>query len=133
MVTFAFHFGPNLINFGKLGGLNAQDFVGTVNHDGVPTVRAIKQYQSDHGSWPKDIEALTPNYLNAAMIHGGQDFSCSGTTPQFEFWTKYNHRVIYDFTPGSERWTVAGPFVNGPIPLPPVAISPSAQPVSPSR
>lgn len=53
----------------------------------------------------------------------GQNVGSSG----YELYTKYGQIITYDFKPGAEGWSVHGPFANGPIPVPPVTISPSAK------
>ncbi len=112
-IAIAFYFGPNVINFGKLTRLSPDDFVGIVQRDCVPTVRAMKEYQRDHGKLPTQNEDLAPRYLPEAP----KGF-ISMERGHFQCLTMWNHFVIYDFTPGAEGWSVRGPFANGQIRAP---------------
>jgi hypothetical protein len=122
------YFGSNMIMFGKLTGLSAADFIPDVQNKAVPVVLAIKKYQRDTGQLPNQITDLPPKYLpSTSNIEG--DIQAWGT-PHFTLYnTIDNQRIVYDFTPGAEGWSTQGYFVNGPIPLPPVTLAPSTQPV----
>jgi len=118
----AFYFGPNEINFGKLTSLTPDDFIPTVQKDFVPVIRAIKEYQRDHGSLPNQVADVIPQYgpLHSLPMENIEN-------KHFYALTRWNHIVTYDFTPGSEGWQVSGPLVNGPIHLGPVTLGPSTQ------
>lgn len=122
--VIAFQFGPNLINFGKLTRLSVVDFVPIVQQQCVPIVKAAKEYQRDHGHLPNSREDLVPTYLPTANFPGSIDQS------QFQYFSMWNHMITCDFTPGIEGWSISGPFVRGPIPLPPVTIGPAKLPAS---
>jgi len=122
------YFGSNMFMFGKLTGLSAADFIPDVQNKAVPVVLAIKKYQRDTGQLPNQINDLQPKYLPYGYRIGG-DIQTWGT-PHFTLYnTMDNQEIVYDFTPGAEGWSVKGHFVNGPIPLPPVVLPPSTQPV----
>jgi hypothetical protein len=108
--------------FGKPTRLTPADFVPDAQSQSLPTVRAIKQYQKDTGQWPDDLRKLVPKYI--ASVPWGQDIQGAEFTQWIVQRSKYNHRIIYDFTPGSEGWSVEGHFANGPIPLPKVTLGP---------
>jgi hypothetical protein len=119
----AFYFGPNLIMFGKLTRLAPADFIPVVQERCVPVVRAMKQYQRDHGRLPTRERDLVPDYLPEvewsvllARVDG------------FEYWGEFNHVITYDFTPDHEGWRVRGEFVHGPIPLPLVDLPATPKP-----
>jgi hypothetical protein len=121
--AIAFYFGPNVIMFGKLVWITADDFAKWVDEDDVRSVRAIKEYQRDHGKLPERMEDLVPAYLPKRTfgdLWGGE----------FHEYTRYGHLFIYRFTPGDEGWRVAGPFVHDRLPLPPVRIAASTRPMT---
>jgi hypothetical protein len=120
---FIFYFGPNLINFGKLTGLAPADFVPEVQRYAVPEVRAIKEYQRDTGHFPSSMSDLEPKYHRE--LFGRGDIDNSG---KYYCFGKYGQLITYDFTPGSEGWSVEGSLTSGRIPLPPVTIGPATQP-----
>jgi hypothetical protein len=110
----------NLIKFGKPTPLSAADFLPIIQTECVPVVRAIKQYQQDTGNLPDDINKLVPQYLASIPKMADMRYTT------FIDWVSphsLTHCVIYDFDPATEGWTVKGPFVNGPIPLPKVTLS----------
>jgi len=123
-VIIAWCLGPNWINFGQFSKPTMNDLVRIVQRDCVPVVRAMKEYHRDVGRWPDRIEDLTPKYLTdrprpAISVHDGQ----------FMFFSK-GERIFYEFTGSGEDWFVEGGFLNGPIPVPPVTISPSTRPAT---
>lgn len=119
--------GRNLVLFGKPTTLSPADFVPTVQNIALPTVRAMKEYERDTGHLPDRMDDLIPKYLQSPPMSFAQRVGDSG----YELFTKYNQVITYDFKPGAEGWSVHGPFANGPIPVPPVTILPTAKP-SPS-
>lgn len=118
----ALYVGPNYILFGKPTWLTPADFVPEAERECVPVVRAVKEYQRDHGRLPESGRDLVPEYL-PAVAHGFTVFNG-------EAWYngRFNHAITYRFTPGPEAWSVTGVFVNGPLPLPPVTIGSSNRP-----
>jgi len=118
----AIYFFMNIVMFGKLTRLTPADFVPEAQIQCLPMVRAIKQYQKDTGQWPDGLQRLVPKYI--ASVPWGQDIE--GT--QFTQWiverSKFNHVIIYEFTPAAEGWSVKGYFADGPIPLPKVTLGP---------
>jgi hypothetical protein len=124
LAPVTFYFGPNMFMFGKLTRLSPADFTQHVQRFGVPTVRAIKEYQRDTGHFPNQIHDLQPKYLGSVPPWGADI-----ENGQFILWGNLEHMITYDFTPGAEGWKVNGPFANGPIPLPPVTIGPATQPL----
>jgi hypothetical protein len=116
----AFYFGPNLVLFGKPTWLEPSDFAPVVRERCVPVVLAMKQYRCNHGRLPTRNEDLVPEYL--PEIHGLVMLDRPGA---FEYWADFNHVISYDFTPGHEGWRVRGEFASGPIPLPPVDLTPA--------
>jgi hypothetical protein len=110
---------PNIMLFGQLTMLAPADFVHNAQTQSVPMVRAIKLYQRDTGQLPDDLSKLVPKYI--ASVPWSQEMT-GGQFMQFDL--RYNHRIIYDFTPANEGWSVIGPFAKGPIPLPPVKLNP---------
>ena len=118
----AFYFGPNVIMFGKLTWLAPADFVVAVERRCVPVVRAMKEFERDHGRRPNRVEELEPAYLPEdrnvrARVQNGE----------FECWTMFNHVIEYRFTPGDEGWYVRGVYTNGRIPYPPVTVGPATR------
>jgi len=126
-MPIAFYFGPNWILFGKLTRLSVEDFVPIVQQEGVPIVRAMKEYERDTGRLPATLEDLQPRYLPAGF--GNHRCISNG---YFHLGTR-DHEVEYEFKPGVEGWWVIGPFVSGAIPVPPVTIGPATRPISPVR
>jgi hypothetical protein len=114
----AFYVGPNELNFGQLRSPTAADFVPDVEVC-IPVVRAMKEFQRDHGRWASDERELVPNYLReqSRRVHVINGW----------FWSygKWDQSISYDFAPGRERWMVCGPAVTGTIPAPLVTIGPS--------
>jgi hypothetical protein len=124
----AFQFGANYFFFGKMSDPTPADFVAEVEQYCVPVVRAMKEYQRDHGRLPNDMNELIPDYLpdqshNAVQLFGAQ-------AGRFERYADLHHRISYDFTPGDEHWEVSGPYVNGRIPLPAVKVTPATRPTT---
>lgn len=118
-VMIAWYVGPNEINFRKPTPLNAADFVPVVESQCVPVVRAMKQYQRDHGKLPGDTDDLVPKYLSAAEE---KQFRGEVENGRFVYFGQWNHLIEYSFAPGNEHWSVHGPVVNGVIPTPPVTL-----------
>ncbi len=125
---FAFDLGPNWFTFGQLTRPTPAYFVEIAETQGVPVVRAMKEYQRDTGRLPNGLGDLEPKYLPPDTWFRG---FVGGA--HFALLTTANHWVIYDFTPGAEGWRVEGPIANGPIPLPPVTIGPATRPVAPGK
>jgi hypothetical protein len=124
LVPPTIHWGNNVFMFGKLTNLSPADFVTRVQSLGVPTVRAMKQYERDTGHMPDQMGDLIPKYLPSAPEPWGQDVQGG----RFEMYDHFRDIVTYDFTPGAEGWSVQGPFANGPIPLPPVTLGTATMP-----
>ena len=117
----------NLIKFGKPTSLSPADFVQEAQTECVPTVRAIKKYQQDTGKLPDDIQNVVPKYLPSDPVRE----ELQGTTfIDWARWPSTSHRIVYDFNPATEGWSVIGPFANGPIPLPMVTLLPPIGPTS---
>ncbi len=136
--AIAFYVGPNVILFGKLTGLTPADFAVSVERVDVPIVRAMKQYERDHGRRPDRAEALAPKYLPEDVA---ERWRYAVTRGEFRAVALHNHRVFYRFRARpdaggdstqpyedllyarypDEGWYVTGPFAEGRIPLPPVA------------
>jgi hypothetical protein len=123
--AIAFYFGPNEVNFGKLTRPSPADFVQDVETRCVPVVRAMKEYQRDHGQWPKKMEDLAPGYLSSAEADG---FVGDISKGHFFTFSKWEEAIEYDIAPGGERWIVSGGYVHGTIPVPPVTIDPTTRP-----
>jgi hypothetical protein len=119
----AFFVGPNLLLFGKPTGLTPADFVPTVEERCVPIVRAMKEFQRDHGRLPDRGAELMPHY-HPQEDPSVQYVSASVHRGRFDRWAAYNHNITYDFNPVTEGWYVSGAFAHGRIPLPPVKIDP---------
>ncbi len=112
-VVVAIYLAPNQIMFGKLTPLSPKDFSDTVRQNYAPVVQAIYAYHRDTGHYPsRDLNELIPKYIPAFPPR------CLGYYEQkLEFWEIYNQIVQYDFTPGSEGWSIRGHFANGRIPV----------------
>jgi len=118
------YFGPNVIMFGKLTWLTPEDFITFVQRRGAPAVRAVKEFHRDHGYYPDNPRKLVPDYAADAphlLSIGPDGIDCLAP---------YNHTVTYRLTPGAEGWSVSGVYASGPIPYPPVTISPSSRPTT---
>lgn len=128
----ALYFGPNLILFGKPTGLAPADFVPTVEQRCLPIVRAMKEYQRDHGRLPDRGDDLIPDY-HPPDDPARQYVKASVWKGKFEFWSAYNHMITYDFDPAAEGWSVSGVYTSGRIPVPPVKVDPTSRPVTRPR
>lgn len=129
LAPIIFYFAKNLMMFHKLTPLTPADYVPLVQRLGVPTVRAMKQYQRDTGSLPDDLRALVPKYLAAEPPQCGPDYNyITIARGQLLIYPFGIQTIMYDFTPDTEGWSTSGPFVTGPIPLPPVTIGAGMQP-----
>ena len=120
--SIAFYFGPNVILFGKLTWLSPTDFVPTVEQQCMPIVSAMKANRRDHGRLPNRMSEIVPDYV---VPKYRQEPISNGN---FQYWSKFNHRIEYDFTPGNEGWYVNGAFVKGPIPVMKAPVGPSTSP-----
>ena len=89
----------------------------------MPDVRAIKEYQRDHGALPADMDALVPAYLPRNHFQSQRLYG-----EEYRMFAKYNHMISYSFAPGREGWQIHGPFANGPVPVSPVVIGASTKP-----
>ena len=120
----AVYFGPNVIMFGKLTWLTPEDFVPLVERRAAPAVRAVKEFHRDRGYYPKHPDELVPDYAPTRphLLSMGPD--------EIDHLAPYNHRVTYRLTPGEEGWSVSGVYASGPIPYPPVTISPTSRPTT---
>jgi hypothetical protein len=123
-IIMAFSVIPNEMNFGMLHKPIPADFVPLVETECAPIVKAMKEFQRDHGRMPTDERELAPDYLPDVKFPG------SARQGTFEYYTKWNHMISYNFTPGGEGWSIIGPFANGTIPAPLVTISPSTSPAT---
>ena len=125
--TVAFYFGPNLILFGKLTRPSPADFIAVTRRPGnIASVKAIMQFEADHGRWPSDERDLVPRYLPDINMLEGRVLPGEYVS----FVRPFGHEITYRFTLGSEGWWVRGPTANGRIPVPPVMIGPHRQPVT---
>ena len=118
----------NYFLFDKVSRPTAVDFVPEVESYCLPVVRAMKEFQRDNGRRPNGMEELVPRYLpdqshEAVQLHGVDQ-------GEFRHYAHDHHTIWYDFTPGSEGWTISGPYVNGRIPLPPVKAGPKTKPAT---
>jgi len=126
--VIAFELGVNYFRFGKLARQTPADYVADVRQYCLPVVRAMKEFQRDHGRLPNDMDELIPGYLPDQSDKAVQLFGAR--QGQFERPVAIHHRIQYDFTPGNEGWIVVGPDTNGRIPLPPVTIAPASRPTT---
>jgi hypothetical protein len=124
-LIIAFYVGPNEIMFGKVmyPYHSLADYVPEVQKECVPIVRAMKEFERDHGQLPMLVSDLVPQYLSSV------DFNAPTMGNMF-YYVKGDHLICYDFTPATEGWTVSqGPLV-GAIPAPLVGIGPSTRPTT---
>jgi hypothetical protein len=121
VTPIAFYFVSNWNNFGQLLPPRPRDFVQNVEESGVPTVRAIKEYERDTGHLPDALADLVPKYLSWKPVN--QEITRRGVKRTFVFRVG-DHSIVYDFAPGAEGWRIVGPRANGAIPVPPVTIGP---------
>jgi hypothetical protein len=115
-IAIAFYFGPNVILFGKLTRLAPADFIEHVQKYCLPAAVAVKEFQRDHGRLPADLRETVPQYLpevNGLVMMDRDELWCLA---------QFNQVITYSFIPGSEGWSVRGPFTRGRIPLPIVEI-----------
>lgn len=125
----ALYVGPNLMLFGKPTWITPADFVPVVEEQCVPIVRAMKEYQRDHGRLPERGEDLFPDY-HTPDDPSRQVVKASVWKGQFNYWSAYNHTITYDFDPPSEGWSVSGAYTQGRIPVPPVKIHGTRSPAT---
>jgi hypothetical protein len=121
----AFYVGPNELLLGKImyPYQSLADYVPEVEKECVPVVRAVKEYQRDHGRLPADLSDVGPRQWPFAGSYGymlGDQFIL----------LKGDHRIYYDFTPGSEGWRVFLGPIEGPIPAPIVTVGPATGPTT---
>ena len=147
--AFALYVGPNLMLFGKPTWIDPSDFVPIVAQQCVPIVRAMMEYERDHGRRPDTAAELAPDYLSEKEAERASPWVENGG-----FWrlTQFNHDVVYLFSrpagdvdlpaegrrraayveelfaDQSEGWYVAGPYTRGRIPVPPVTVGASTRP-----
>lgn len=131
--AIAFYFGPNYMLFGKLTWITPDDFAETAQTKVAPIVRATKQYAADHGELPSTdkllSEQLVPTYLPAPSS-GNISLTILRENGTIEYWTRWNHTIEYDLTPGHEGWSVRGVFASGPIALPLVSLDAKDRPAT---
>ena len=125
----AFYVGPNLFMFGQPTWITPAWFVPVVEQQCVPVVRAMKEFQRDHGRLPARGEELIPDY-HPPDHPSVQRVAVSVRDGKFEWWSEYNHIIAYDFDPASEGWSVRGVYTRGRIPVSPVKINPATRPAS---
>lgn len=117
-----FYFGPNYFLFGKLTSLNPADFTDYVKSNGLPLLRAVREYKQSHGQYPREIRSLETNghqFYGGLYIEDGRLFLLG---PHVQY-------IYYDLNAVNAKWIVDGRFANGEIPgIPPE--SPSTQPSS---
>ncbi len=129
-VAIAFYLGPNYYLVGRFSSVTPADFVGEVQQEGVPVVRAMKEFQRDHGRLPQDANELVPKYLPPSGDNAVWFDVRQGVFAQRARW---NHRIWYDFSPGTEGWYVAGHMARGRIPLPPVKVTATTRPTTQAK
>jgi hypothetical protein len=100
------------------------DFVPIVQRDCVPIVRAMKEYQRDHGSYPDDVAQLVPQYLPGNPEHPG--FHPMIGKGYFGVLSLNSQLIEYDCGSEEEAWRIIGGYVSGRMPLPPVTLDPPA-------
>lgn len=126
-VPVAVYFLPNLLTFGKLTRRTLSDFIPVVQSQDVPIVRAIKQYKRDTGHWPQTVKKLIPKYITVSTR---QQWNVN-IIPDWQvvwFYNQLDESVQYNLDPLHEGWLVKGYFVNGPLPVPLVNLSPVIHP-----
>ncbi len=128
--VIGFWLGPNELTFHKLEGMTAQDLVPIVQEYCVPVVREMKIYARDKSPTSEnDLFALLDSHQGHGP--GGHRIAANGN---YQYWgpgnVLFKHTIEYDFTPGHEGWSVHGPYVNGPLPVPPVTLELDAKPMS---
>jgi hypothetical protein len=125
-----FWLGPNRLTFGKFEGFTKADIAEVAKQNCVRTVREIKIFKRDHGF--AVLQGNEPGLFDLLQRRNG-DYGRNeiNRDGNYEFWAPnppdYKHTITYDFTPGHEGWSVSGPYVNGPIDLPPVTIESDAK------
>jgi hypothetical protein len=113
------YLGQNVILFHRFRGITTADFAPSVNQNMVSAVRAMKEYQREHGVFPDSLfdlygkDPTREQKMYGGGIHQNQYYHAT----EFGF-------IRYDFSPGDEGWYVDGPFARGRIPVPPVTLSP---------
>lgn len=118
--AIAFYFGPHWILFRKWTALTAADLVPDLEMDCVPLVRAVLEYQRDHGSLPPDEKALVPAYMAEVPEFGAQYQG-----EECMYFDHYGDWIKVRFLGGPPEWEARGPFVKGVIPMPPIVLPPA--------
>ena len=133
-LMIAFYVGPHEFLFGTVmyPFHSTGDFVPVVEKECMPIIRAMQAYSRDKGRLPDYAGELVPEYLPPGSYPAELfTYDSGGAFPEFKF-VKGDHLLSYDFTPGSELWSVSGPVVNGTIHVPPslMPAAPSTQPTT---
>ena len=146
---FAVYFLPNLMLFGQWTRISPADYVSVVQSDFVPIIKAIKEYQRDHGKVPEKLGDLVPNYVTKLP----PDWQAVDITPQYVIFFDVLLReecVEYLFSPPAngkldvrqglntpyqipaptEGWYMMSNYGSGQIPLPAVTIAASTRPTT---
>src|SRR3954466_1710838 len=95
LIFFAipFYFANNYFFFGKLSRLTAADFVDEVRERCVPVVRAMKEFERDHGRLPNEMKELIPDCLpdqshKMVQLYGAFQ-------GQFQHYANLHHTIRY--------------------------------------
>jgi hypothetical protein len=127
----AFHIGPNEILFGRLTAPSMPYFVPIIERECVPVVRAVKEYERDHGAMPVKLDDLVPRYLSKVPNPTGHYFASGSDASYLVNLTGEN--VEWNLTSVGETWEIYGWFATGVPPIRPVLISPPAVPTTTSK
>ena len=122
----AFWSGPSIFVYHRLIPPGPSDFVGFVNAECAPVLRAMAAYRRDVGQETSSYSDLVPKYLPAAPARGGLFLMRDGSVEFRRF--DLLIRVRYTFADGPAHWTIEGPSLDGTVPAPPV---PEYQPMDP--
>jgi hypothetical protein len=129
-LTIGFYIGPNEFLFHRVlyPYHSISDYGPEITTECVPLVRAVKEYQRDYGRLPEDLYQVMPGYLPSCPL----DARMWGDQLYF---VKGDHLICYDFTPGSEGWSLVPSALAGSIPVtgravpaPLVSLGPSTRP-----
>jgi hypothetical protein len=125
--VIGFWLGPHKILFGHFRAMKPGDFVPIAQQYCIPAVREIKIYQRDHGHLPTSARDMPAVFIAAKWTGRGHHDIAPNGMYLFCWFDGFHTEIDYDFTPGREAWSVHGPFVNGPLALPPVTLEPNAK------
>ena len=127
LVSYVAH---NRMLFGTWLPFTRADLVPLVQDRLAPVVRAMKEYQSIHGTLPDDQRDLTPWFPEDSSHRLNQGL-WEVSINKGEFYYRYQYeKVIYHFPPGAEGWEIRGTVLNGQIPAPIVNVAPATSPTT---